>query len=237
MHLRAGAETLEQTDAGWLLTVAGEERPRAFDKVILALPFEATQRLAPQLPAGPERDRLQAALARFEHAPLVGVHLWFDREITDLPHAVLLDATIQWMYQRDKLGPGPKPGSGSHLELVISVARGLVSMSQREIIDLAVRELALFFPAVGTAQLRKAVVTKEVRATFTVPPGLDAYRPGARTAWDGLFLAGDWTDTGWPATMEGAARSGFLAAEAVTGGRERFLAPDLPPRGLMRFFG
>ena len=131
----------------------------------------------------------------------------------------------------------PVTAQGSHLELVVSVARQLVPMPQAEIIELALRELALFFPIVGEARLLKGIVTKEVRATFCVTPGLDAHRPGARTAWPGLFLAGDWTDTGWPATMEGAARSGHLAAEAVTGGRDRFLVDDLPPSGLMRLFG
>ncbi len=237
VHLRTGVEGLEQTAEGWRVST-GKGALHIFDDVVLALPFEAAKRFLPMLPAGGDRDALASSLRRFEHVPLAGVHLWFDREVTELPHAVLLDTTIQWMYQRDKLIPATSgQGSGSHLELVISVARALVPMSQREIIDLALRELALFFPAVSEAKLVKAVVTKEVRATFAVPPGLDAHRPGARTAWPGLFLAGDWTATGWPATMEGAARSGFLAAEAVTGGRERFLVPDLPARGLMRFFG
>ncbi len=229
LRLRAGVARLEQSGDGWL--VNGER----FDRVVVALPVHAAREFVPRLPAGPERDALAAKLDRFETVPLAGVHLWFDREITDLPHAVLLDATIQWMYQREKLGGG-RQDQGSHLELVISAARKIVSMTQAEVIELAVRELALFFPAVREAKLLKGVVTKELRATFAVPPGLDAHRPGAQTAWPGLFLAGDWTDTGWPATMEGAARSGFLAAEAVTDHHCRFLLPDLPPRGLMRLF-
>ncbi len=237
LRLRAFVEGVKQTGEGWRVRTRGNEGGEPFDKVVLALPFEAMQGFLPQLPQSPERAELERSMSRFEHAPLVGVHLWFDREITNLPHAVLLDATIQWMYQREKLKPERDQTTGSHLELVISVARGLVSMSQAEILALAVRELAMFFPAVEQAKLVKGVVTKEVRATFTVPPGLDAHRPSQRTAWEGLYLAGDWTDTGWPATMEGAARSGFLAAEAVTGGRERFLVPDLPPRGIMRFLG
>ena len=83
-------------------------------------------------------------------------------------------------------------------------------------------------------------MVKEVRATFCVTPGLDAYRPGPVTAWPGVFLAGDWTATGWPATMEGAVRSGYLAAEAYTRSQKRdqkFLQPDLPVQGLMRIFG
>ncbi len=243
VRLRTSVDALAQAPEGWLLRSRnqdgdehGGDQAEVFDDVVLALPFEAVERLVPALPAGTAREALAGALGHFEHVPLVGVHLWFDREITELPHAVLLDTTIQWMYQREKLQPRGSKAAGGHLELVISVARRLVGMSQREIIELAVRELALFFPAVAEAKLVKAVVTKEVRATFSVTPGIDAHRPGARTGWPGLYLAGDWTDTGWPATMEGAARSGFLAAEAVTGGRDQFLVADLPSRGLMRFF-
>ncbi len=240
VRLRTPVRKLAQCGEGWRVETddaSGQARAECFDAVILALPFEATATL---LPEGPARAGMAEQLTRFEHVPLAGVHLWFDREITELPHAVLLDTTIQWMYQREKLQParqGAEQGKGSHLELVVSAARKLVAMSQAEIIDLAVRELALFFPAVREAKLLKGVVTKEVRATFAVPPGLNGYRPAARTAWPGLFLAGDWTDTGWPATMEGAARSGFLAAEAVVGEPGRFLVEDLPARGFMRLFG
>ncbi len=239
VRLRTTLEALEPTADGWQVHTRSESIPNVetFSKVVVALPWEATRQALPMLPSGPARDALGRSLGHFEHAPLVGIHLWFDREITDLPHAVLLDTTIQWMYQREVLQPGRSKGQGSHLELVVSVARRLVSMSQPEILDLALRELALFFPAVHEAKLLKGIVTKEVRATFCVTPGLDSHRPGARTGWPGLFLAGDWTDTGWPATMESAARSGFLAAEAVTGGRDRFLVDDLPPSGLMRLFG
>jgi zeta-carotene desaturase len=101
------------------------------------------------------------------------------------------------------------------------------------------RELALFFPAVKDAKLLKAAVTKEVRATFSIRPQLDRARSTSQSPWANIFLAGDWTATGWPATMEGAARSGYLAAEALsqaTGGPQKFLQPDLPPSGLMRLF-
>ncbi len=236
IQLRNSVTGVSAVEGGWQLSL-GDQMSERFDDVILALPFEAVKTISAFLPAGIARDKLQQSLSHFSHAPLTGVHLWFDREITELPHAVLLDTTIQWMYQREKLQPKPRLNQGSHIELVISVARQLVSMTQAEILELAVRELALFFPRASEAKLLKGVVTKEVRATFSVPPGLDNQRPGATTAWPGLYLAGDWTDTGWPATMEGAARSGFLAAEAVTGGAETFLIPDLPATGFLRFFG
>src|SRR5262249_17737515 len=80
----------------------------------------------------------------------------------------------------------------------------------------------------------KAAVIKEVYATYAILPGLDNYRPEAKTGWPRIFLAGDWTATGWPATMEGAVRSGYLAAEAITG--QKFVVADLPAKGLMREF-
>jgi uncharacterized protein with NAD-binding domain and iron-sulfur cluster len=110
-------------------------------------------------------------------------------------------------------------------------------MQRQEIIDLAMRELALFFPEATAAALVKAAVTKEVRATYSIRPMLDSIRPTAVSPWPGIFLAGDWTATGWPSTMESGVRSGYLAAEAVARGfgeADQFLVPDLPPTGLMR---
>ncbi len=107
-------------------------------------------------------------------------------------------------------------GEGRYLQLVVSASRSLTPMPRAEIIELAVTELAEFFPAVREAKLEKAHVVKEVRATFSALPNLESYRPLNRTAIPNLFLAGDWTRSGWPATMEGAVRSGYLAAEAVT---------------------
>ena len=102
---------------------------------------------------------------------------------------------------------------------------------------MATRELAEFFPIVKEANVVKAAVIKEIYATYSVLPGLDKFRPAAKTPWPGIFLAGDWTATGWPATMEGAVRSGYLAAEALMEGfgrRQQFVVPDLPASGLAR---
>lgn len=209
------------------------------DAAVLAVPFESMQKLLPLLPDGASSS-LASQLEHFQHSPITGIHLWFDRQITDLDHAVLLDTTIQWMYNKTRLQPQRRTeDAGSYLELVVSASKTLVPMSRQEIIDLAVRELAEFFPEVRQAKLLKAAVVKEVRATFSVTPGLDAYRPGPVTAWPRIFLAGDWTATSWPSTMEGAVRSGHLAAEAVAkaaGKPQKFLQSDLPPQGLMRLF-
>jgi zeta-carotene desaturase len=121
-------------------------------------------------------------------------------------------------------------GGGRHIQLVISASRSLLPMSRSDVIDLCLRELAEFFPAVRDAVLLKSHVVKEVRATISARPGLAAVRPGVCTARPEIFLAGDWTWTGWPPTMEGAVRSGYAAAEAVcaaAGRPARFLLADI----------
>jgi zeta-carotene desaturase len=178
-------------------------------------------------------------LANFESSPITGIHLWFDREITDLEHAVLLDRTIQWLFHKSKLQPDRRESgtTASYVELVVSSSKSLVEKPRQEIIDLAVHELAEFFPTVREAKLKKAMVVKELHATYSALPGSDAYRPNAQSPWPRVFLAGDWTSTGWPATMEGAVRSGYRAAETITkdaGDMGSFLKSDLPAAGLMK---
>lgn len=208
--------------------VATSGGERIFDYLVLAAPF---QNVAALLPGGVFAEPLKHQLEHFEASPITGIHLWFDREITPLPHAVLLDRTIQWMFQKSKF-QHEREGPGSYMELVVSASRSLVPMSREEVLDLALRELGDFFPSAKAAKVVKAAVIKEVFATYSILPGLDEFRPQARTEWPRIVLAGDWTASGWPATMEGAVRSGYLAAEAVTG--KKFRVPDLKPRGFMR---
>jgi zeta-carotene desaturase len=167
------------------------------DAYVLAVPFERLPALAPGL---------SLDVSGFSHSPITGIHLWFDRPITNLPHATLLDRTIQWMFNK---------GAGRHIQLVVSASRTLTDMPRAEVIDMALLELKDFFPQANEAKLERAHVVKEVRATFSALPGLEEHRPISRTEIPNLFLAGDWTRSGWPATMEGAVRSGYLAAEAV----------------------
>ena len=158
---------------------------------------------------------------KLEHSPITGVHLWFDREVTTLPHATLLDRTMQWMFNKD---------GGRYLQLVVSASRDLTNLSRGEIIDIAIGDLRLYFPRVQDANLVKAHVIKEQRATFSAAPETECLRPTPECGLPNVFLAGDWTRTGWPATMEGAVRSGYLAAEAVSqaaGKPARFLLPDI----------
>ncbi len=241
VHLRSGADALHWNVERKQWEVTAGATTFSSDALVLALAFEGMSKLLPQLPDGAAKETLAMQLSGFEHSPITSVHLWFDRPITELDHAVLLDTTMQWLYNKSRLQPGRRESAGGYyVELVVSASKSLVSMERQQIIDLAMRELALFFPEVREAKLLKAAVTKEVRATYSVRPGLDRIRPAAASGWPGLFLAGDWTATGWPSTMEGAVRSGYLAAEAVVrahGGEGSFLRADLPARGLMRLIG
>jgi squalene-associated FAD-dependent desaturase len=192
-----------------LITARG---PATADFYISCLPFERLQPLLPDLPI---------QWSAFEHSPITGIHLWFDRPVTELPHATLLDRTIQWMFNKSE---------GRYIQVVVSASRSLLETPRSAIVDLALRELAEFFPVVKAARLEKAQVIKEVRATFSARPGMEELRPGPATPLKNFFLAGDWTRSGWPATMEGAVRSGYLAAEAVAaaaGKPQRFLLPDI----------
>jgi zeta-carotene desaturase len=238
VELRAGVEGIgQQADGSWLVRTA--DAAVQTRNVVLALPFAQTQ----QLIAGMElagqheevvRTKLLARMSRFITSPFISVLLWYDRQITDLDHAWLLDTTIQWFFHKSRIR-GYTPEQGSYVELVIAGSRRELTMPREEILGTALKEIERFFPAVREARLLKSGLLKEARATFSVTPGLDAYRPSQKTALPGLYLAGDWTATEWPATMEGAARSGRLAAGEVAGEREKFLVPDLAPTGLMRW--
>ncbi len=243
-YIRArGGEVLLRTPVAAItpkqnsVSVLTSSDEKQVDFVVLAAPFQNAANLLPEDDLAPP---LREQLAHFEPSSITGIHLWFDREITTLPHAVLLDRTIQWMFHKSKFHDARENGNqGSYVELVISASKALVQKSREEILALATQELAEFFLMVKEAKVVKAAVIKEVYATYSILPGLDQFRPEAKTPWLRIFLAGDWTATGWPATMEGAVRSGYLAAEAVTeqqGQRHKFIVADLPATGLMKLF-
>ena len=255
VQFRAAVESFRSEAFGVSVTTNGQEQK--FDYLVLAVPFDGVARMLPDTPSAAP---LAAALGQFSTSPITGIHLWFDGQISDLDHAVLLDRTIQWMFHKSRLiearnteirnvevrnndarsDEAQENINGSYVELVVSCSRSLVEKSKTEIVDLAMKEAQEFFPGAREAKLLKSTVIKEVHATYSPRPGIDQHRPKPDTAWPRVFLAGDWTATGWPATMEGAVRSGYLAAEAVarfaSGKRASFLVPDLAPRGLMKLF-
>src|SRR6266404_3810071 len=226
VQLRSSIEALQSTPESVQLTVAGKVMP--FDYAVSAVPFDVLAKLIP----ADSPNGLPEKLQRFETSPITGIHFWFDREVTDLPHAVLLDRTIQWMFNKSRLQE--KQEAGSYLELVVSSSKTLVERSKQEILALA--ELQEFFPVIADARVLKSTVIKEIKATYSALPMSDEYRPQTATDWPRLILAGDWTATGWPATMEGAVRSGYKAADALLGSRLN-VKDDLPASGLMRIFG
>ena len=237
VRLRAAVESFRTESSAVRLSLADGEAQ--FDFAVFAVPFDVLSRMLPETSAA---EPLRQTLARFETSPITGIHLWFDRQITQLDHAVLLDRTIQWMFHKSKLlGRGGGEGNGSYVELVVSASKSLVEKPRGEIIDLALAEAREFFPGAREAKLIKSTVIKEIHATYSPGPGVDAYRPRPETVWPRVYLAGDWTATGWPATMEGAVRSGYSAAQCVArvaGMRDAaFLVPNLPPTGFMRLFG
>jgi zeta-carotene desaturase len=241
VNLRASVEGLAYAEETSRWRVRTSDAAFEADAIVFALPFQSLHKLLPEIPGGEPAAvaRLAQDLDQLQPSPITGIHLWLDRVITELDHAALLDSPIQWLFQKSTIQPATRAGiEGSYVELVVSASVDMVSMSREEILELAVRELPRFFPAMHGAQVLKAVVVKEINATFRVPPGVDAYRPTAVSPWPRAFLAGDWTATGWPSTMEGAVRSGYLAAEALSqaaGKSQKFLQPDLPAGGLMRF--
>jgi squalene-associated FAD-dependent desaturase len=235
VQLRASVESFRAETSEVSVTANGQEQK--FDYLVLAVPFDVLGRVLPDTPAAAP---LAAALGQFSPSPITGIHLWFDRQISELDHAVLLDRTIQWMFHKSRLIQARNNGGGSYVELVVSCSRSLVEKSKADIVDLALKEAQEFFPGARDAQLVKSTVIKEVHATYSPRPGIDRYRPQPETAWPRVFLAGDFTATGWPATMEGAVRSGYLAAEALArsaGNGARFAVPDMAASGLMRLFG
>jgi len=220
-----------------------ENREESADAYIFAVPHTALAELLPE--SLKQSDPTLANLDKIKVSPITGVHFWFDRTVMDEPFITLLDTTTQWIFNKTTLyagsaseaGEGEKSTNASqYLQLVISASYDLLQKSRQDIIDLCLAEVRHALPRARDAQLLKATVIKEAAATFSPEPGVDRWRPSQHTSIPGLFLAGDWTQTGWPATMEGAVRSGYLAAEAILrvhGTSRTFLQPDLAPDGFI----
>ncbi len=193
------------------------------DWFIPAVPFDRLLDLLPENVV--ESEPTFANLRRLEISPITSVHLWYDRPITRLPHVVLLQTLGQWLFNRGQSSPGEH-----YVQVVVSAAREFRGLGHEEVQRRIVEELASLFPEARKARLLRGRVVTEHAATFSVVPGVDRWRPSQASPIRNLLLAGDWTNTGWPATMEGAVRSGYLAAEALLerqGRHVRLLQPDL----------
>jgi squalene-associated FAD-dependent desaturase len=236
VQLRAGVRGFLVMDG----RVEGLEREdgsvETADYYLAAVPQDVLPELLPAEVV--EREPVFLSLRNLTASPITGVHLWFDRTVMTEPFLTLLDSTTQWVFNKTQLY-GVAEGSGQYLQLVISASYSLASRPRQEIIALCLEELRNVLPATREAALRKGTVVKEMSATFSPVPGSDRWRPAQKSPLSGLFLAGDWTSTGWPSTMEGAVRSGYLAAEAIlsdAGMPRKLLQPDLRAEGLARLW-
>ena len=230
LHLSAAVRRVS-CDTGPQVELADGRQVRP-DFVVIALPWfrigeVVDQRLASQWPWLGEIGKVEAS-------PITGVHLWFDRAIMSLEHAVLVGRLSQWIFHRTADPPG-EARQGHYYQVVVSASRALAGKDRDTIVAEVCRELAQIWPAAGAAKLLSARVVTEHAAVFSARPGLDRWRPAQKTPTRGVLVAGDWTATAWPATMESAVRSGYLAAESIlesVGRPQRFLVDDLP-RGLL----
>lgn len=185
------------------------------DHYLLAVPFQRVGALVPAEAA--ELRLLLAQLAQIDSSPITSVHFWFDRPVMPTPHLVPVGRTVQWLFRRSADESAIDAPNGHYVQAVISAARSLVGMGNEGIGRLVEEEVRRILPQAAGAKVLHARVVTERAATFSIRPGVDVLRPGQRTPIPNLWLAGDYTQTGWPATMEGAARSGYLAAEGILG--------------------
>lgn len=233
IHLESSVTAIEGdvSHAAGLRLAEGAQRE--FDFFVLAVPWHRVTKLMP----AEVHDVIDpgSAFASIPSAPISSVHLWFDASLTDLPHAILVERLSQWVFARE-FAQNP---TEHYYQVVISASHNLAGRDRREVVEEIVRDLAAVFPKTSAARLLRWQLITEPQAVFSVRPGLDAIRPTQQTAVPNLFLAGDWTRTGWPATMESAVRSGYLAAEGVLnqlGRPEQIVVPDLSRNWLTKKF-
>jgi hypothetical protein len=213
----------------FVVRLAHPEESIEADAVVLAVPHEAAAKLIPDgaLPA-----ETVASWAGLGAAPIVNVHVIYDRKVMDLPFAAGVDSPVQWVFDRTRIsGMHARGEDGQYLAISLSAAGEYIDQSVAELREKFVPALADLLPAARDARVTKFFVTRERRATFLQVPGCGALRPQSATELPGLVLAGSWTDTGWPDTMESAVRSGLnavLALRSPADGGEGTGTTDMP---------
>jgi zeta-carotene desaturase len=213
LRLRTGVREILVEDGAVRGVRAADGEVYPAEHVVAAVPFDGLLKLLPQ--RWTRTEPAFANLARLEHSPITAVHLWLDRPVTDLDHAVLLDRPVQWMFNKT-VDYGLDPARESYLGLVTSASREWLPLPSHDILAIARREVEEALPGAREARLTRTAVVKEAKATFSIAPGTEALRPFHYSSpIRNLWLAGDWTRTGWPATMEGAVRSGYRCAEEI----------------------
>ena len=182
----------------------------AADAVVAAVPWKAVPPLVPEAARGQPPF---AGLAGLRGSPIVSIELWLDQVVVDRPMVGLRDCEIEWVFDKGRLYG--REGAPQHLAFIASAAYRTIPRPNAELVGAAEAALRRYFPAMAKGAVTRSLVIREPDATFASDPQAESLRPGSVTPIRGLFLAGDWTDTGLPATIEGAVRSGFAAARAV----------------------
>jgi squalene-associated FAD-dependent desaturase len=228
VRLRTGASAIAAEAAGgFRLSLTGGAEPLAADAVVLAVPPSRASQL---LPAGSGVDL--ESLEALGTSPIVNLHVTLDRRVLDVPFAAAIGSPLQWIFDRTDPA-GDEAGAGQHLAITLSAADEELPMTAEALRARCEEALPALLPAARDARIVRFSVTREHAATFRASPGSRARRPGAATALPGLALAGSFTNTGWPATMEGAVRSGRAAArEVLSGGRPAAASTALAVGGL-----
>jgi squalene-associated FAD-dependent desaturase len=204
-------------------TDEGDAEDILADAVVLAVPHEAAAKL---IPAGALPAETVDGWSGLGAAPIVNVHVIYDRKVMDVPFAAAVDSPVQWVFDRTRIsGMHARGDDGQYLAISLSAADPYVDVPAADLREQFVPALAELFPAARTANVTEFFVTRERRATFRQVPGTARLRPKAATGLPGLVLAGSWTDTGWPDTMEGAVRSGLNAVVALRAGLEHAASP------------
>ena len=203
VHLRTGATAIEQDGGGFRVQVSGQPTESA-DAVIAAVPPARAKQLLPAQ-AGLQAERLEA----LGSSPIVNLHVTYDRPVMGVGFAATVYSPVQWVFDRTRAAGLQR---GQYLAVSLSAADDELDMTATELRERYLPALASVLPAARAATVDNFFVTREHAATFRAAPGSRRLRPGPRTRVDGLTVAGAWTDTGWPATMEGAVRSGHAAA-------------------------
>jgi squalene-associated FAD-dependent desaturase len=215
----AKVDVVEPRERRWLVGAKGGEQ--LVDAVVMAVPPAATERLAPAGSVALE----PGYAAKLGTSPIVNVHVVLDRHVLDTPFVAGVGTPIQWVFDRTvQSGLRDTGQGGQYLAVSVSAADDFIDLPVATLRERLLPELTALLPAVARAEIVDFFVTREREATFRPAPGSGALRPPATTRAPGLFLAGAWTDTGWPATMEGAVRSGDAAAAALL----THVEPELP---------
>jgi len=186
----------------------------AADTVILAIPRHQWSQVFP--PSVLDRHPDLEMGEKIDWAPISALHLWLDRPLTDLPHAALVGGEGHWLFRHRHIARFPGDRAHYH-QILLSASGSALENGSEALLGRILLELGEYFPTMRKAELLEAKVVSERRATIRPTVGFDRMRPGPKTSLRGLLLAGDWTATGWPSTMEGATRSGWAAAQAILG--------------------